>query len=30
MKYLIKVITVKINKLKDLYQELLRDIKWIN
>jgi hypothetical protein len=30
MKYLMKSATVKINKLKDLYQELLRDIKWIN
>jgi hypothetical protein len=30
MEYLIKVTTVKADKLKDLYQKLLRDIKWIN
>jgi hypothetical protein len=30
MEYLIKMATVKVNKLKDLYQELLRDIEWIN
>jgi hypothetical protein len=30
MEYLIKVATVKADKLKDLYQELLKDIKWIN
>jgi hypothetical protein len=26
----VKVTTVKADKLKDLYQELLRDIEWIN
>jgi hypothetical protein len=30
MEHLIKAATVKINKLKDLYQKLLKDIKWIN
>jgi hypothetical protein len=30
MEYLIEMITVKVDKLKDLYQELLKDIKWIN
>jgi hypothetical protein len=27
IEYLVKVATVKVNKLKDLYRELLRDIK---
>jgi hypothetical protein len=30
MKYLVKVIMVQANKLKDLYRELFRDIEWIN
>jgi hypothetical protein len=30
MEYLIKVITVKADKLKDLYQKLSKNIKWIN
>ena len=30
MEYLVEMVTVKTDKLKDLYQELLRDIKWIN
>ena len=30
MKYLVKMATVKADKLKNLYQELSRDIKWIN
>jgi hypothetical protein len=30
MEYLVKMATVKVDKLKDLYQKLLRDIKWIN
>jgi hypothetical protein len=30
MEHLMKVATVKTDKLKDLYQELLRDIEWIN
>jgi hypothetical protein len=30
MKHLIKVITVKADKLKNLYQKLSRDIEWIN
>jgi hypothetical protein len=30
MEYLVKMATVKVDKLKDLYQKLSRDIKWIN
>jgi hypothetical protein len=30
MKYLIKMAIIKADKLKDLHQELLKDIKWIN
>jgi hypothetical protein len=30
MEHLVKVVTVKVDKLKDLHQELSRDIKWIN
>jgi hypothetical protein len=30
MEYLVKVATVKADKLKNLYQELSRDIEWIN
>jgi hypothetical protein len=30
MEYLVEMITVKADKLKDLYQELSRDIEWIN
>jgi hypothetical protein len=30
MKYLVKVTTIKVNKLKNLHQELSKDIKWIN
>jgi hypothetical protein len=30
MEHLIKAATVKADKLKNLYYELLRDIKWIN
>ena len=30
MEYLVEMVTVKADKLKDLYQELLKDIKWIN
>ena len=30
MEYLVKAATVKADKLKDLYQELFRDIEWIN
>ena len=30
VEYLMKVVTVKADKLKDLYQELSKDIKWIN
>ena len=30
MEHLVKVAIVKADKLKDLYQELLRDIEWIN
>jgi hypothetical protein len=30
IKYLVKVTTVQANKLKDLHQELSKDIKWIN
>jgi len=30
IEHLIKAATVKANKLKDLYQELSKDIEWIN
>jgi hypothetical protein len=30
MEYLMKVATVKADKLKDLYQELSKNIEWIN
>jgi hypothetical protein len=30
MEYLVKVAIIKTDKLKNLYQELSRDIKWIN
>jgi hypothetical protein len=30
MEHLVKVTTIKVDKLKDLHQELLKDIKWIN
>ena len=30
IEYLVKVATVKVDKLKDLYRELFRDIEWIN
>jgi hypothetical protein len=30
MEYLIEVTTVKVDKLKNLYQELSKNIKWIN
>jgi hypothetical protein len=30
MEHLMEVATVKADKLKDLYQELSKDIKWIN
>jgi hypothetical protein len=30
MEYLVKMATVKADKLKNLHQELLKDIKWIN
>jgi hypothetical protein len=30
MEYLVKAATVKTDKLKDLHQELSRDIEWIN
>ena len=30
MEYLVKAVTVKADKLKDLYQELSKDIEWIN
>jgi hypothetical protein len=30
MKYLIKMVIIQVNKLKNLYRELSKDIKWIN
>jgi hypothetical protein len=30
MEYLVKTATVKTDKLKDLHQELSKNIKWIN
>jgi hypothetical protein len=30
MEYLVKVATVQVNKLKDLYRELSKNIEWIN
>jgi len=30
MEHLIKAATIKADKLKDLHQELSKDIKWIN
>jgi len=30
MEYLVKVATIKANKLKDLYRKLSKNIEWIN